>query len=114
MVYVTPYDVECGESVTITGAGAGGTADFLDGFDAIHLYDNDISRDHTVQITIDGGALTGLSFVSANFTVGATGNGVDILGSSDPDGVSLGGVALLSISYTATSEDACTWTERTR
>ena len=114
VVYVTPYDVECSESVTITGAGAGGTADFLDGFDAIHLYDNDISRDHTVQITIDGAVLTGLSFVSANFTVGATGNGVDILGSSDPDGVSLGGVALLSISYTATSEDVCTWTERTR
>ena len=113
VVHVTPYDVECSENVTITGAGAGGTADFLDGFDAIHLHDNDnTSRDDTIQITIDGEALTGLSFVSANFTVGATGNGVDILGASDPDGVSLGGVALLSISYTATSEDACTWIER--
>lgn len=114
VLHITPYDVECSENVTITGAGAGGTADFLGGFDRIHVHDNDETvQDANVRITVDGEALTGLSFVSANFTVGSPGSGVDILGVSDPDGVSLDGVALVSMSYTATSEDACTWTERT-
>lgn len=114
VLHVTPYDVECSENVTITGVGAGGTADFLDNFDRIHVHDNDeTGKDANIQVTIDGAILTDLSFVSANFTVGSAGSGVDILGSSNPDEVSLDGVALVSISYMATSEDACIWTQRT-
>ena len=113
LFHVTPYDVECSENVTITGVSAGSTADFIDGFDTIHIHDNDETvQDDDIEIGLNDAAQTGLSFVSSSFTVGESVNGVDRLAASDPDDVNPGGVAVFVIDYLATSEDVCTWDER--
>ena len=114
VLHVIPYDVVCRERITITGASSAGSVDFLTGFDDVHIHDNETAgQDDDVETTINRPQKTGLSFVSDNFSIGTTGGSVDLLAVSNPDDISLDGVALVSIEYRATSENVCTWTERT-
>lgn len=110
-----PYDVSCSESVTITGVDADATIPFLPGYDTIHVYDNETGddKDDTIGNALSEPALTGQSFMSANFVVASTGETPSRIAPVDRGDVYHDGVALISITYLATSDDVCTWTERT-
>lgn len=110
-----PHDVACSESITVTGINADATVPFLTGYDVIHVHDNEAGsdKDDTIGNAIGEPALSGLSFVSADFTVALNGDNPSRIAPVDRDEVRLDGVALMSVTYMATSDDVCTWTERT-
>lgn len=112
---ILPHDVSCSESITITAINADATYPFIAGYDTIHVYDNETGDEHddTIGNALSGPALTGQSFVSANFVVGSTGENPSRIAPVDRDEVNHEGVALMSVTYQATSDDVCTWTERT-
>lgn len=112
---IIPHDVTCVEAVTVTAINVTPSGSVISGFDTIHVYDNEDgnSQDATIGAALNGPRLEGLAFRSADFVIGAGDTGPDSIAQSERGSVSLGGAVLVDISYDATSDDACAWTERT-
>lgn len=112
LVELMPYDVSCRESIVITAVAADASIRYLVGYDIVHVSDNETGPDATLGPSLNSPGLAGLSFESANFVVGASGDNPSRIAPANREEVNMGGVALMSITYQATSEDVCTWTER--
>ena len=113
---IKPYDVTCSESVMITDVQIiQPTLTLFQNHDIIHISDDETGsdKDTTIDITVNEASLTGLSFVSRDFVIGAVGTNTDRVAFNTNTQTVPNNVGLLAeVKYKASSDSVCTWTER--